>query len=98
MERANDRLSPEARELATYMSELSEEAYCAGWMTDLEYELWDIVQTGPRKYGRLDITTDHIARLRTLADRCGGWIVFDDEKEEVFVPMDRWLALVAPRR
>jgi hypothetical protein len=32
-------LSPQARALADYMSELSEEAYSAGWMMGLEFEL-----------------------------------------------------------
>jgi hypothetical protein len=34
-------LTPDQRALARYMSDLSEEAYCAGWMSGLEYALWD---------------------------------------------------------
>jgi hypothetical protein len=41
-------LSPDQRRLADYMSELSESAYCAGWMEGLEFALWEAVQ-GQRK-------------------------------------------------
>lgn len=54
------------KELSDYMSELSEEAYYAGWMEDLEYALWDAVILGPKKYGVLDITTNHISKLKLL--------------------------------
>ena len=78
------------RELMEYMSELSEEAYCAGWMTGLEYALWNALLNGSREYGRLEITDAHISKLRELSDRCGGWIVFDDETEETFMPLEQW--------
>jgi hypothetical protein len=39
-------LTPAQLELAEYMSDLSEEAYCAGWMRDLEYALWDAAYGG----------------------------------------------------
>jgi hypothetical protein len=83
-------LEPEARELAEYMSELSERAYYAGWMGDLEFDLWDAVVNGPREYGRLSITDEHIAELRRLSKAARGWIVFDDVQAEVFLPMKKW--------
>lgn len=88
-------LEPDQRALADYMSELSEEAYCAGWMSGLEYVLWYGVQTGPMSYGRLDITDEHIKRMRMLCDQCGGWIVFDDVHEETWVPTHRWESMYA---
>ena len=84
-------LTPEQRELADYMSELSECAYCAGWMQDLEYALWRAATEGVFRYGRLDLTAEHIQRLKTLSDACGGWIRFDDELEESFVPITQWI-------
>ena len=71
-------MSPEAAALREYMSSLSEEAWYAGWMMDLEYALWDAVEHGPRSYGRLDVTEQHIAKLRDLSAACGGWIRFAD--------------------
>jgi len=89
---------PEAAALRDYMSELSEEAWYAGWQTDLEYALCDAVEHGPRCYGRLDVTDRHIAKLRELSLACGGWIRFaDDAPEEEFVPLDAWKHLTAAR-
>ena len=34
-------LTPPQRQLADFMSDLSENAYCAGWMSGLEYALWE---------------------------------------------------------
>jgi hypothetical protein len=39
-------LTPAQCELAKYMSDLSEEAYCAGWMQGLEYALWQVLVEG----------------------------------------------------
>lgn len=79
------------------MSELSEAAYSAGWMTGLEFVLWRAVTEGPRRYGYLDITADHISKLQTLADACGGWIVFGDTTEETFIGLDEWRRIYADR-
>ena len=83
-------LTKSQRALAHFMSELSEEAYCAGWMDGLEYALWHAVATGPREYGRLKITEDHIDRLKSLSSKCRGWILFDEKKEETFVSLEEW--------
>lgn len=91
-------MTPEAVALRDYMSELSEAAWYARWMQDVEYELWDAVEHGPRRYGRLDISPEHIARLRALSAACSGWIRFDDVAgAEVYVPLDTWTRLAAER-
>jgi len=79
------------------MSDLSEAAHCAGWMRGLEFALWRAVTEGPRRYGRLDITADHISKLRTLSDACGGWIVFDDETEATLIGLGEWRNLYSDR-
>lgn len=84
-------LTKDQRELAELMSEISEEAFCAGWMKGLELALWDAVTRGTREYGRMEIDNDRIDRLRDLARACDGWIVFDDDREEVWVPMPDWI-------
>jgi hypothetical protein len=81
--------------LAQYMSELSENAYCAGWMDRLEFDLWMAIVSGLFRYGRLELTSAHIQRLSELSQGCGGWIAFEGEREETFVPMDEWLSRVA---
>jgi hypothetical protein len=85
-----NKLDPAARALAEYMSDLSEEAYYAAWMQDLEFDLWSAVIGGPRTYGRLEITGAHLARLTELSAAANGWIVFDDAQEETLVPLADW--------
>jgi len=84
-------MNAEEKQFADYLSNLSEEAYSASWMLGLEYVLWSAIIDGPRKYGRLEITDEHIARLKELSDACGGWIIYDDEKGETFIALDEWL-------
>jgi hypothetical protein len=88
---------PSAQALTDYMSGLSELAYAAGWMEGLEFALWRAVIDGPRRYGRLEITAEHVARLRALSTDCGGWIVFDDRSEETFVEIDAWRRIYTTR-
>jgi hypothetical protein len=83
-------LSLPQSDLADYMSDLSESAYSARWMTGLEFALWDAVVNGPFKYGRLRLADEHIRRLKELSDGCKGWIRFDDINEETFVPFAEW--------
>ncbi|HVU16650.1 MAG TPA: hypothetical protein VHD32_06985 [Candidatus Didemnitutus sp.] len=77
------------------MSEISEAGYHAGWMAGLEYDLWRILlRDGPR-YGHHDLSDRERDRLRELFRRCGGWITFDDEQGESFVPIADWHSLFA---
>jgi hypothetical protein len=85
-------LTPAQSELAEYMSSLSEEAYCAGWMQGLEYALWQALVDGRSTYGRLALSPTHVDGLRRLSELCGGWIVFDDVAEETFVLRSEWEA------
>ncbi|MBV9493279.1 MAG: hypothetical protein JOZ54_03450 [Acidobacteria bacterium] len=83
-------LTPAQRALAERMSEISEETYCAGWMMDLELDLWSLVLAGEGTYGGYSLTREEVAELRALSDACGGWIVFDDTTWETWVPLDEW--------
>jgi hypothetical protein len=79
------------RTLAREMSEISEQAFCAGWMDELEYRLWEIVHEGPRKYGQIALTDGQVTRLRDLSNELRGWVRFNDESEvEEFVESERW--------
>jgi len=86
-------LTYDQRALANAMSEISEAAYCAGWMDGLEYALWHLLTTGETRYGRSKVTSEELARLRSLSERCGGWIIYDEQKDETFVPLDDWLRI-----
>lgn len=81
--------------LRKLMSWISEEQWCAGWLHDIEYILWDAV-VGRRK----DICNpQEIEQLKYLSDKCGGWIIWDEQaKDERFVPMGEWLRLYEAKR
>ncbi|MEO3408342.1 hypothetical protein AAFN85_30785 [Mucilaginibacter sp. CAU 1740] len=83
-------LTAAQQKLADFMSYLSEEAYAAGWMSGLEYELWEMVLNGPRKYGRHFINQDDIDTLIQLSNEFSAWIYFDNETEETAIPITEW--------
>ncbi len=93
-----DRLRGDAKRsamdaLPAYMSEISEECYCAGWLDRLPYILWKFTVEGPGSFGQGEVTAEMIDRLKRLAELCGGWFVWDDSEPNWrgFVPMDEWL-------
>ena len=85
-------LSPAAIDLRLAMSAISEDCYCAGWLISLEYQLWSAVMNGPVAAGCWNVTQSDIDRLRLLARRCGGWIVWDETQlNEAWLPIENWL-------
>jgi hypothetical protein len=88
-------LTEEQRMLADFMSELSEEAYCAGWMDGLEFALWEALTEERASYGRLEFDETQVNRLRALSSSCGGWIVFEDIGEETWIPLRDWTSRFA---
>ena len=83
-------LTNDQRELFDFMSDLSEQAYYAGWMEGLEYALWEAALGVRRHYGHLDFTDAQLVRLRELSDSCQGWIVFDDDTHETWLAREEW--------
>ncbi len=81
------------RTLLELMWRISEESWSAGWMKDLEYELWRIVLTGPERYGQMSIEAGMIEDLRRLSKEAGGWIHFDDVDQEKWVDEETWAAM-----
>ena len=87
-----------ARALADYMSELSEQAYSAAWMEALEFQLWAALQGEMPQYGRLKFLPQHLQQLGELSRHCGGWIVFHDDTQETWLPLQDWQAAYASWR
>jgi hypothetical protein len=91
-----------ARELLRYkMMEYSQDHFCATWLVDLEFELWNAVDlTAPSP--EMDYTASLSHEYRGLGELAGGWWVYDDEtrpgeRGPVFIPMERWLQVLAER-
>lgn len=101
-------LSGDQALLAELMSDISEDCWCAGWLSCNEYSLWGMV-TNPaaeRRYGFSRVEDDQVAELKALSERTGGWIIYWDDSfdpkatlaewGERFIPMADWLKLWEP--
>lgn len=89
----NGRTQEYAKELLRIeMSEISEDHYAAGWMSNLEYELWEIVLKGGGEYGMGVVDPEMVSRLKQFAADAGGWWT-----HERFVPMDEWHVMYAEK-
>lgn len=88
-------LDPEQASLAQLMSDLSEEAYFAGWILGNEYMLWRAVLEGPSRFGQLELSESQVRRLRDLSSRCSGWIFYDPSRAESWAPLWFWHAAYA---
>lgn len=84
-----------ARELLRYkMLEYSDDFFCATWLVDLEFELWDYAAL-PNPDSRSEHSVALSKELRVLGEIAGGWWVYEDEtcpneSGPVFISMDRW--------
>jgi hypothetical protein len=81
-------LTEDERKLADLMGEISENCYSAGWMANTEYVLWHAVTSGPRSWGRSQITKKDIEELTSLSNATQTWIVFNNEEKAL--PLDKW--------
>lgn len=77
--------------LFALMSAISEEHWCATWLTGLEHSLWAARQNGPMKFGMGTITQRQCDLLRLLSEEAGGWWIYGHDKP-CFIGMDEWIA------
>jgi hypothetical protein len=83
-------LTREERQLAKFMSDISERCYGAGWQENSEFILWHAVTSGPRKFGQDKISQEEIDELIRISNKTKTWIVFDEEREEIALPLEEW--------
>lgn len=80
-----------ARDLLELMSSMSEDAYCACWIIDNEYELWcDVTSLRAAVPHRGWFATEHLAQLSELSLRCGGWWHWGDSHGALFISIPEW--------
>lgn len=97
------------RALYQLMSDISEDCYCAGWMSDNECTLWTMVANpdADRRYGIGEVELQQIEELRAISAEVGGWIRWRNDYDDknlprsewgpVFVPMEEWLTMYERR-
>lgn len=84
-----------ARTLVYYMHGLSQDRYCAGWMTCTSDALWDFHENGTEANTRRSVWAlnhDEVTVLRLLAALAGGWPVWREGSQISMVPLDEWRA------
>ena len=83
----------EARELANFMSELSEDCFHARWLEGWEYLLWNSLVgsiDGGYPLGQDYISKRDHSRLWQHKEACVGWIIWVENQGMRFVPIEVW--------
>lgn len=87
-----EQLTDTQKLLADRMSEISEKCFCAGWMSGLEYVLWEstISTRRPFYYGMGEVPEQDIRILKTLSNQIDGWIYWRDDTTDSALPVEEW--------
>lgn len=96
--------SESAAALRAEMEHFSQHHFSAGWLSDLEFLLWDSITGGIRRQLAERLTDADITRLQDLSAKGGGWWCWPSEAEytahendeewfcgPVWSPMEEWL-------
>jgi hypothetical protein len=84
------KLSLEIRLLISYMRSLSADHHDVAWSENLEYELWEIVESG-RPTKDWPLSAQEINDLQGLRNMAGCWIRYRDLEEILNdYNLDRW--------
>lgn len=84
------------------MKQLSEDIYCASWLNDLEFRVWDMAFGGENTLGDTPVTDRMAKSFRDIAALADGWWVWpdtvgEDGSDAIFIPMNRWKECLARR-
>ncbi|MER7968085.1 hypothetical protein ABTX35_03560 [Streptomyces sp. NPDC096080] len=91
-------LTPAQSALVDAMSEVSETAYCAGWLDGTEYEVWRLLHGPPRSWGQAgpELLAPALEAVRVAYRAAGCWILWDEAADgESPVGIERWRGLYA---
>lgn len=85
--------------LLRMMRDMSEDCWCAGWMMNLEFTLWDAMQAGKADLGWGMVKEGDLIRMRCLHELAGGWWTLPKGEEfERFVNTTEWLNILSKHR
>lgn len=78
------------------MADISEDCWCAGWLSDLEFTLWEALTTGGIESGWCMVEERDLTRMKYLQKIAGGWWIWPlGEDRQRFVATEEWLAIFA---
>ncbi len=76
------------------MSNISERNYAAGWMSDVGYDLWDLVEGAPNGTHGYDLWGDELSVMQEMSRLINGWTDIDGE----YIPLAEWRVQYAEHR
>jgi len=82
------------------ISEISEHIYCAGWYSDIEFELWkwiDDESTIPEAIIHR-VERKDLSELKMLSDKLQLWAYWDNEDEARSIGIRDWIELVKRKK
>jgi hypothetical protein len=84
--------------LLNYISELSEEYYCASWLDSIEFQLWDLLQQQYEDIIKIDfwrkrVDKEELEDMRFLAEATNCWGIWDEEPEAIPIPLEQWISI-----
>ncbi|MBH8566726.1 hypothetical protein I8748_32020 [Nostoc sp. CENA67] len=77
-----------AQELLDLMTEVSTDAWNAGWMNGTEFRLWEAALGKCGEWGHIQISQETGEKLKNLSDLCGGWWIY--HRGERFLSLEEW--------
>lgn len=84
-------------DLVAMLSEISEDSWATAWETDLEHEIWELINTDSKirkTYGwnEVEISQENANLMLNLAKQLNGWPAdTDDEIGPELISMEKWL-------
>ncbi len=89
--------NPWARLLYRRMSDVSQDSWCASWLSESEFELWEALHGSAPKSGLYTLSGEEVEELRLLSANAGGWIYTGPEREHQprLVTFPEWEAIFA---
>ena len=103
-----DYLTDSQWDLYDRMSAISEDCFCAGWIGDNEYNIWNAMVNGDSSPAHRRMSPRLLRRCQKLSAEIGGWIFWarntpgadqpDGAAGPRFAPMAQWLVMIEERR
>lgn len=82
-----------SEEIADKISKVSQEAYDAGWLVEVEFSLWDLMKSSEVKDNEFrGLVKDRDLRyLEKLSEKYAGWYIWEEgDLEAKFISLDSW--------
>lgn len=83
-------------QLYDLMSQISEDCFCAGWIGNCEYDIWQALQQEDPWGPHHPMSPRHLRLCQKLSTEIEGWIYWADGQTDPDLPRDSWGARFAP--